>query len=103
MTGYQLRGRAARAAIVETTPALERELLYLLSLFVGGATLARMFERNCDLTWAQDAPTWALLAVSRLLADGLLSSDPAYPAKYALTAAGRARLGIHPTGDALAS
>lgn len=87
------RGRAARPAVVESTPELERELLYLLGRFAGGATLARVFGRNC-LSWGNhDAPTWALLAVVRLHADGLVETDPAHPAKYTLTAAGRARLG----------
>lgn len=89
----QQSGRATRAPIVEATPALEYELLYLISLHAGGATLARVFDRN-DLSWGNhDAPTWALLAVVRLHGDKLVETDPAHPAKYSLTPAGRARLG----------
>lgn len=102
MTGFYPRQSYRREAAVEATPELERELLYLLGMFIGGASLARVFQRNKDLSWGNhDAPTWALLAVVRLHADGLIETDPEHPAKYTLTPAGRARLGRRTPEDAL--
>lgn len=107
MTGFYPRQSYRREAAVETaveaTPELDRELLYLLGMFIGGASLARVFQRHKDPSWGNhDAPTWALLAVVRLHAEGHVETDPEHPAKYTLTTAGRARLGRRTTEDALA-
>lgn len=89
----QAVGRATRPAVVESTPALESELLWLLTHYAGGATLARVFGRHNDLSWPQDAPTWALLAATNLLIDKLVEPDPKMPAKYVITEAGWLRVG----------
>lgn len=83
---------AARPLPIVATPALELELLTLLALRGGKATLARLFDR-ADPDWPQLAPTWAMLAADALLAGGCIIRHPTYPAALIITEAGGARIG----------
>ena len=51
-----------------------------------------MFEKKLGF----DPPTWALLTVVRLHAEGYVTTAPDYPAKYVITDAGWTRLGRRP-------
>lgn len=81
-----------RDAVVETTPALEIELLTLVALNRGRCNLAAVFDRD-PAKWRDPAPRWAMVSAESLVAGGFLTRHPASPNTLILTETGAVRIG----------
>lgn len=88
----QAAGRVVREPVVESTPALEIELLTRIALKGGAASLRNLFDR-CDDSWPSPAPTWAVLAKDALVAAELVVADLSLTQKLIITEAGWLRVG----------
>lgn len=88
----QAAGSVFRDPVVESTPALEIELLTRFVLKDGTAKLRELFDRNW--TWPDPAPLWAMLACYQLQSAGLLGREyDGDTEKLSITEAGWVRVG----------